>query len=86
MQPVQKIYRNRPTPIQTTFQVTRKRKTKLESRFEKEYPNVKFEPKSLSLKFLIPLDKVKELFNDKPALIKYIYNKIDLEKQDHTIV
>jgi len=86
MQPVQKMYRNRPQSIQTTFQVTRKRKTKLESRFEKEYPNVKFEPKSLSLKFLIPLDKVKELFNDKPALIKYIYNKIDLEKQDHTIV
>jgi len=86
MKPVEKLYRNRPQPIQTTFQPTRKRKTKLESRFEKDYPNLKWEPKNLSLKFLIPLDKVKELFNDKPALIKYIYNKIDLEKQDHTIV
>ena len=85
MQPIQKIYRNRPTQIQTTFQATRKRKTKLESRFEKEYPNVKFEPRSLSLKFLIPIDKVKEMITDKPKLIKYIYNKIDLEKADHII-
>ena len=85
MNPVQKIYRNRPTPVQTTFQATRKRKTKLETRFEKEYPNVKFEPKSLSIKFLIPLEKVKEMINDKPTLIKYIYNKIDLEKADHII-
>jgi len=73
MQPVQKLYRNRPTPIQKTFQVTRRRKTKLESKFEKDYPNVKFEPRTLSLKFLIPLDKVKELIDDKPTLIKYIY-------------
>ena len=73
MQPVQKMYRNRPSPIQTTFQATRRRKTKLESKFEKEYPNVKWEARTLSLKFLIPLDKVKELINDKPALIKYIY-------------
>tara|TARA_R110000787_G_scaffold193429_2_gene304986 strand:+ start:540 stop:713 length:174 start_codon:yes stop_codon:yes gene_type:complete len=57
----------------------------LESRFEKEYPNVKFEPKSLSIKFLIPLEKVKELITDKPTLIKYIYNKIDLEKEHHII-
>jgi hypothetical protein len=74
MNPVQKIYRKRPTQIQTTFQATRKRKTKLETRFEKEYPNVKFEPRSLSLKFLIPLEKIKELINDKPKLIKYIYD------------
>ena len=85
MQPIQKIYRNRPTQIQTNFQATRKRKTKLESRFEKEYPNVKFEPKSLSIKFLIPLEKVKEMITDKPNLIKYIYNKIDLEKEHHII-
>ena len=85
MNPVQKIYRNRPTQIQTNFQATRKRKTKLETRFEKEYPNIKWETRSLSLKFLIPIDKVKELINDKPNLIKYIYNKIDLEKADHII-
>ena len=74
MNPVQKIYRNRPTPVQTIFQATRKRKTKLESRFEKEYPNVKWEARNLSLKFLIPLEKIKELINDKPKLIKYIYD------------
>ena len=73
MQPVQKLYRNRPQPIQTTFQPIKKRKTKLESRFEKDYPNLKWEARTLSLKFLIPLDKVKELINDKPTLIKYIY-------------
>ena len=73
MQPVQKLYRNRPQPIQT-FQATRKRKTKLESKFEKDYPNVKWEAKVISVKFLIPLDKVKELINDKPALIKLIYD------------
>ena len=85
MNPVQKIYRNRPTPIHTTFQATRKRKTKLESRFEKEYPNIKWETRSLSLKFLIPLEKIKEMITDKPKLIKYIYNKIDLEKEHHII-
>jgi len=83
MNPVQKIYRNRPTPVQTTFQATRRRKTKLESRFEKEYPNIKWDPRSLSIKFLIPLEKIKEMINDKPNLIKFIYNKIDLEKADH---
>jgi len=57
----------------------------LETRFEKEYPNVKWETRSLSLKFLIPIDKVKELINDKPNLIKYIYNKIDLEKEQDII-
>ena len=80
-----KMYRNRPQQIQTNFQATRKRKTKLETRFEKEYPNVKWETRSLSLKFLIPLEKIKEMINDKPTLIKYIYNKIDLEKADHII-
>ena len=83
MNPVQKIYRNRPTPVQTTFQATRKRKTKLETKFEKEYPNIKWEARTLSLKFLIPLEKIKEMITDKPTLIKYIYNKIDLEKADH---
>jgi len=28
------------------------------------------------------LEKVKELIEDKPKLIKYIYDKIDLEKKD----
>ena len=79
MEPPQRLWRNRPPAIQT-FQATRKRKSKLESQFEKQYPFIKWEPRTLSQKFLIPIDKVKELFNDKPALIKYIYNKIDLEK------
>jgi len=72
MEPAQRLWRNRPPPIQT-FQATRKRKSKLETQFEKDYPFIKWEPKTLSQKFLIPLDKVKELINDKPALIKLIY-------------
>lgn len=50
-----------------------------ESRFHKEYPNVKWTPKSISVKFLIPIDKVNELFEDKPKLIKYIYDKIETD-------
>ena len=72
MEPRQRLWRNRPPPIQT-FQATRKRKTKLESKFEKDYPFIKWEPRILSQKFLIPLDKVKELIHDKPSLIKLIY-------------
>jgi len=45
----------------------------LETQFEKDYPFIKWEPKNLSQKFLIPIDKVKELINDKPGLIKLIY-------------
>ena len=72
MEPPQRLWRNRPQPIQT-FQATRKRKSKLETQFERDYPFIKWEPKILSHKFLIPLDKVKELINDKATLIKLIY-------------
>ena len=78
MNPPNKLFRNRPPAIQT-FQPTRKRKSKLENRFEKEFPFIKWIPKDLSHRFLIPLEKVKELIEDKPALLKLIYNKIDLE-------
>jgi len=53
-----------------------------ETRFQKDYPTVKWIARDLSLRFLIPLEKVKELIEDKPKLIKYIYDKIDLEKKD----
>ena len=53
-----------------------------ETKFEKDYPNVKWIARDLSLKFIIPLEKVKELIEDKPKLIKYIYDKIDLESKD----
>ena len=79
MMPVQKLYQNRPPPIQT-FQPTRKRKSVWETRFEKDYPLIKWNPKSISVKFLIPLEKIKELFDDKPKMIKYIYDKIDAER------
>ena len=78
MKPVQKLYQNRPPPIQP-FQATKKRKSAWETKFQKEYPTVKWNPKSISVKFLIPLDKVKELFEDKPKMIKYIYDKIEIE-------
>ena len=53
-----------------------------ETKFEKDFPTVKFTPRDLSLKFIIPLEKVKELIEDKPKLIKFIYDKIDLESKD----
>ena len=81
MEPAQKLFRNRPPAIQT-FQPTRKRKSVWETRFQKDYPTVKFTPRDLSLKFIIPLEKIKELIEDKPKLIKYIYDKIDLESKD----
>ena len=81
MNPPEKLFRNRPPPTQT-FQATRKRKSVWESSFEKDYPTVKWKARDLSLKFIIPLEKVKELIDDKPKLIKYIYDKIDLESKD----
>ena len=81
MNPPEKLFRNRPQPIQT-FQATRKRKSVWETKFEKDYPTIKWISRDLSLKFIIPLEKVKELIEDKPKLIKYIYDKIDLESKD----
>ena len=79
MNPPQRLYQNRPSPIQP-FQATKKRKSVWETRFEKDYPTVKWNPKTLSVKFLIPINKVNELFHDKPKMIKYIYDKIDAER------
>ena len=78
MNPPEKLFRNRPPPTQT-FQATRKRKSVWESSFEKDYPNVKWIARDLSLKFIIPLEKVKELIEDKPKLIKFIYDKQENE-------
>ena len=78
MEPPQKLYRNRPPPIKT-FQATRKRKSVWESSFEKDYPTVKWTPRDLSLKFIIPLETVKSMIDDKPKLIKFIYDKQENE-------
>ena len=77
MNPPQRMWSNRPPPLQP-IQATRKRKSNLENKFEKEYPYLKWCPKAISVKFLIPLDKVKEMIDDKKTLIKYIY---DIKKQ-----
>ena len=81
MNPPEKLFRNRPPPIQI-FQATRKRKSVWETKFEKDYPNVKFIARDLSLKFIIPLETIKSMIEDKPKLIKFIYDKIDLESKD----
>ena len=53
-----------------------------ETRFQKDFPTVKFTPRDLSLKFIISLETIKSMIEDKPKLIKYIYDKIDLESKD----
>ena len=76
MEPPQKLFRNRPVPIQT-FQATRVRKSKLESKFNKLYPDVQWRPRDLSLKFMIPFRVTKELINDKPKLLKIIFDSLE---------
>ena len=78
MEPAQKLFRNRPPPIQT-FQATRKRKSVWETKFEKDYPTVKWIARDLSLKFIIPLETIKSMIDDKPKLIKFIYDKQENE-------
>ena len=75
MNPPIRMFRNRPAQI-PTFQATRKRRSKLETKFNLEYPDLKWDSRTLSLFFKIPLVKVKELIDDKPTLIKYIYTII----------
>ena len=54
--------------------LTRRRKSRLISKFEKDYPFVKFKTRDLSLYFMIPYHELKPLMEDKEAVIKYIYN------------
>ena len=76
MEPPKKLFRNRPQPIQP-FQPTRARKSKLESKFNTLYPNVEWRPRDLSLRFMIPFHVTKELINDKPKLLKIIFESIE---------
>ena len=61
-----------PSPP-TSTPMTKKRKSYWESKFEKDYPYVKWTPHDLSVKFMIPLSVLKTL--NKEDTIKYIYLK-----------
>ena len=76
MEPPQKLFRNRPAPIKT-FQATRVRKSKLESKFNNLYPDVQWRPRDLSVKFMIPFNVTKEFINDKPKLLKIIFDSLE---------
>lgn len=79
MNPKTRLYQNRPPPIQTTFQATRKRKTKLENKFHRMFPDVKWEAKVLSVRFGIPFETTRELIDDKQKLLKIIFDKIEAD-------
>jgi len=53
--------------------MTKKRKSYWESKFEKDYPYVKWRTRDLSVKFMIPISVLKSL--NKEDTIKYIYLK-----------
>ena len=79
MIPPQKLFQNKPPPI-PQFNPIRKRKSVLETKFNKDYPTLKWVARDLSLKFIIPLDTIKSMIDDKPVLIKYIYDKLEKDK------
>jgi len=43
---------------------------------------VKWEAKVLSVRFMIPFEVTKELIDDKPKLLKIIFDKIEADKPD----
>jgi len=53
------------------------RKSKLENKFNKLYPDVEWLPRTLSLKFMIPFHITKELIDNKPALLKIIFDSLE---------
>lgn len=53
--------------------LTRKRKSRLLSKFEKDYPFVKWKTRDLSIHFMIPYHELKPLMENKEETIKYIY-------------
>ena len=79
MNPRTRLFQNRPPPIDTTFQATRKRRTKLESKFNRLFPEIKWEAKVLSVRFMIPFETTRELIDDKPKLLKIIFDKIEAD-------
>jgi len=77
MEPPKKLFRNRPPPIQT-FQPTRAREIKNWRVSSIHYIlMLKWRPRDLSLKFMIPFQVTKELINDKPKLLKIIFESIE---------
>jgi len=54
----------------------------LESKFERLYPDVRWEAKCLSVRFMIPFETTRELIDDKPKLLKIIFDKIEADKPD----
>jgi len=71
MNPPQKWYSNQP-PIQVVCPLTKKRKSRLETQFEKEYPFVTWTLRDLSLTFKIPVSTLKPLMQDKEACLKLL--------------
>jgi hypothetical protein len=53
----------------------------LEKQFEKDYPFVRWTLRDISVKFMIPINQLKPIFDDKAKVLKLIYGKIDLEKK-----
>lgn len=55
------------------MEITRKRKSRLLSQFQKDYPFVKWSLRDLSIYFMIPRHELAPLMDDKVEVIKYIY-------------
>ena len=72
MNPPEKLFRNRPPPIQTKSPV-KSRMTKWENKFNKDYPDFVWKIDNVSSKFLIPKHILKPM--TKQETIKYIYDK-----------
>jgi hypothetical protein len=72
MNPPQKWFNNKPPMIQPC-PITKKRKSRWETKFEKDYPFVQWTPRDLSIKFMIPIDVIRPLMENKEECIKYIY-------------
>ena len=75
MEPKTKLYTNKSPPL-TTCPPTKQRKSHWETKFEKDYPYVKWTPRDLSLKFMIPIHVLKPMIDKKAECIKYIYENV----------
>ena len=70
-----KWFTNKPPPM-TTCPPTKQRKSHWETKFEKDYPFVKWTLRDLSLKFMIPIHVLKPMMDDKVKTIRYIYENV----------
>ena len=73
MNPPEKLFRNRPPPIETKTPV-KSRMTKWENKFNKDYPDFIWTLDNVSSKFLIPKHILKSM--TKQDAIKYIYDNL----------